>query len=451
MPIIPASGSIIQRYRADQGITLDGSGYVTQWNDISGGGRHLIRRDSGAGGPVIAAPATTAGQAVVDFRRVSSSDRNGIMYTPHYFGNVIPADITIALVAYLDGSASDGNSRGGNDAYWTALGVSDATGTIGGNEMVLAMQWEPLTVAHPNPVLASDGGLLGAYYADYGSPSPWPIYLPDTMHHILASKAATDVYPVAYSDGGASGVNMAAGRYASSTHLNVGGASAYRRYFQGFIGEIVMWNRALTSQERTNWNTYVNQRYVLGYTDGTSIVSSTSGLGVLGTVLGVQSQIAIITGVTATFGVNSVLGSSSSVVNISTGVSCVGALNMVYVASSHPTQLLGPAFITPITKKSKRITGAIQSIRHIVSHNVHRIQHIVSVTHTAHHTLQHRVGLEGFLSELVNVNTTDIPNPYLNPTQFAQDTRYKLVYDPAQQKWIAALEPVTTAVDGGTY
>jgi hypothetical protein len=62
-----------------------------------------------------------------------------------------------------------------------------------------------------------------------------------------------------------------------------------------------------------------------------------------------------------------------------------------------------------------------------------------------------RAPLQASIEGLIGVDLSAIPNPYPSGLDFNADQRYTFVYDPNTQTWIAALEPVITAIDGGTY
>lgn len=55
------------------------------------------------------------------------------------------------------------------------------------------------------------------------------------------------------------------------------------------------------------------------------------------------------------------------------------------------------------------------------------------------------------IDDLQDVDVSAIPEPYPGNLNFSLDQRYTLVYDPAQGKWVAALEAVVSEIDGGIY
>lgn len=265
MPI-PASFDIIQRFRADT-LVVDGDGLVTQWTDTSSSALHAVPYDSAP--PLIAADPNFAGFPSVDFRRTGPGDARTLMLRAHAASFGLD-EITWGFVMSLD---QDGYY--GATGYASPIGTETLTDDVAGDCASPFLLIDDGTTDFDSYFLAADDFEFAGHPGDqYYNPGADPRRYARGRHDGLIVGAlpvdgtrwwidATDEYvPTGHGS-------------RDITHLDaltIGGmhASGGRTFFQGRIAEVVVWPRALTDDERGEWNDYVHSRYVQGLPDGAS-------------------------------------------------------------------------------------------------------------------------------------------------------------------------------------
>lgn len=183
------------------------------------------------------------------------------------------------------------------------------------------------------------------------------------------------------------------------------------------------------------------------YTQPTTPILFTAGWGddFGGDFQGFLNGVITTSNVIATGIINTVFGITNAVkVN---GVQAIAILSSVFGFSSQPR----PTHVGQVQTLSKRIS--VRPTKQSTVRVAHAVDTRVVQTVDPDPTVGvHRVGLNAFLRTLQGVDIAGtLPNLALDDTQFNQDQRYKLIYDPVLKKWVAALEPIVTEVDGGTY
>lgn len=206
-------GSVIAWYDCTQGITKDGSNYISQWNDLSGNNYHLIQA-TGAYQPLWT---TSSG---IFF---SSND-----YFQKAWGTNYSRPYTIIIVW---------NKTSGNVAQYGVDGYSALTRhVIDYNDVVRLRAFDN-----------------AEYQANYSKTSPFTT---------IISTAIFNSASISFYENATLKSTLSTGIIGNaSSGITVGARYSIENYLTGYIKEIVIYNKALTTAEITKIVSYLNNKY----------------------------------------------------------------------------------------------------------------------------------------------------------------------------------------------
>jgi hypothetical protein len=222
-PPIPTMGLTLW-LKAGAGITLDGMSHVSTWADQSGNGNDFVSSGTGAG-PVVGASINSL--TTVDFTAASSQ--------------VLELTLPRALSDLLTASA------------YTMFSVWQYTGSV------------PFSVYSNSPAVIEDNsgywGMLSGVTAGVVTASGYnyPYYDNATFavgapHRIKSQLSSGTLYVTV--DGG-SPTTLLAGNVGSLLAAVELGGSGYNNFFNGPIGEVIIYNRVTSSGEDTAIDAYL--------------------------------------------------------------------------------------------------------------------------------------------------------------------------------------------------
>jgi hypothetical protein len=244
-PPIPAAGLVLW-LKGDKGITSDGNGGVSEWLDNSGNFNHARQPDA-AKRPTLASNELGTNPALKfdgadDYLEVASSSSLAIL-----------GDITSFFVVKID-------DYDGYRAVWAK------TAGAGGNIPAPWDYWMPPNDGRPNLLHGNGSGVLGAFQAD----APLP----------------TDRYAIAGFDRAGSTVNHYLDQALNGTGtingtggdgglpLRIGTRGDLFTKLKGGLAELVIYNRALTDQERTQVQSYLQDKWFTAAPAGPTIIAT---------------------------------------------------------------------------------------------------------------------------------------------------------------------------------
>lgn len=206
-------GSVIAWYDCTQGITKDGSNYVSQWNDLSGNNYHLTQT-TGAYQPLWT---TSSG---IFF---SSND-----YFQKSWGTNYSRPYTIIIVW---------NKTSGNVSEYGVDGYSLTTR-------------HAIDYSNINLNRAFDNT---SWQATYSKTSPFSTIIST----VIFNSASISLYENAT----LKSTQLTGITGNASSGITVGARYSIENYLTGYIKEIIIYNKALTTEERTKITNYLNAKY----------------------------------------------------------------------------------------------------------------------------------------------------------------------------------------------
>ena len=244
--------------RADEGVTTNGDGNVTTWADQSGNGNDGSPELDGVNPPLETSFGGFGGAPAVKFRQ---NKRDVIKVTENSDLDNTPG-ITIFSVFHLD--TVDGNARGifakrkgpGNDQSYNIF-------TWNSDELNFDVDGTGNRIVGDGLVAANNQYLAGGRYSN--AEGEGQLYLD-------GNEELTNSYTTSVPDENTSplrlGVLTTGGNAVDDTDTG--------RFFEGRIGEVVIYRTALNEAQRTIVNTYLANKYSLS-TGGTEVFSYAHG------------------------------------------------------------------------------------------------------------------------------------------------------------------------------
>lgn len=231
-PTDPPTSGMVAWYRAQDGITLTDGG-ITQWNDISGNGYHLIQDNiSALRRPTIA----TAFLNGLDVAAFNGSTQ--FVYRTLTPAVSIPFTImTLFRNEYTYPTFYGATGRSVCDSNTVNSAIIHATRP--GSGSVFTRAWS---------------GTHQDIYTNAANPENlWSIV------EVLFNNASSSAWHSGLQT--LTGVNLGTNGGLTGFRIGVNGGGTAGQSWQGKVAEVMIWNRALTAEERTKKVAYLVHRY----------------------------------------------------------------------------------------------------------------------------------------------------------------------------------------------
>lgn len=238
-------------------VTTDGLGNVTSWNDLSGNGNNAIQNTTGLQ-PVLVGSITPTGASAIKFD--GTDDYLDIVPNSTFDGGSFTMFAVYAVDEFDSGS---GTRRLIN------LGYADIN--PGAPVKVLTSTYSLIVGSGATGVRSTSRNVAGTgIFAASGIPDG---YATDTFYVAAATMDSVSTDVTAYlidSDGSVTSASLAGGtavgsgnnvaRIGAGTSSNTSTNPAV--YLNGWVSEVLIYNRVLTAQEMTDVSEYLNAKYI---------------------------------------------------------------------------------------------------------------------------------------------------------------------------------------------
>lgn len=223
MSTLPVSSPRLH-LRADSGLVIDSSGYLSQWTDRSGNGYHATQSTAGIKPQVVASQLN--GRPVVRF-----DGTDDYLSLPDLMSGATAGEI-VAVIKIP-------RATNRPDAFWNFGASGDVIGSLYYTD--------------------------GLHWDDFGSSSYKQIGMPETgdlqAYHIHNTSSKAGEW--AHRMNGILRYSTTSNTVAFRTNPSLGYRLAHSHYLQGDIAEILIYDRVLTHAEREEINTYLSTKYNL--------------------------------------------------------------------------------------------------------------------------------------------------------------------------------------------